>query len=133
LDDPFTVEFPEPLDWALLQSQLWIEVVNGDRVVGTIATANNERTWQFTPQGGWFAGTYRLAIGTVLEDLAGNSVERPFEVDLTAKPRASVPRVVYRSFEVVEPPPRQRGRRRREPRPLIGAGVPSWPSAALGR
>ena len=40
-------------------------------------------TWRFTPVSPWRTGTYRLVVGTELEDVAGNSVARPFEVDVT--------------------------------------------------
>jgi hypothetical protein len=41
-----------------------------------------ERRWQFAPGEPWHEGDYRLVIGADLEDVAGNSVARPFEVDV---------------------------------------------------
>ena len=38
--------------------------------------------WSFVPEKPWAAGRYSLVIDTTLEDLAGNSIGRPFEVDL---------------------------------------------------
>ena len=37
---------------------------------------------RITPQKPWVAGDYDIQINPRLEDLAGNSIERPFEVDL---------------------------------------------------
>jgi hypothetical protein len=127
--EPLVVDFPDPLDWALLQTQLRVEDANGRRVEGVIVTSNEERTWQFTPGVPWSAGAYRLAIGTVLEDLTGNNLQRPFEVDLTAKRPDNVPPVVYRAFEVIERQPRERGRRRKENRVI----TKNTPAAASSR
>ena len=56
----------------------------------------------------WKTGRYRLAVGSVLEDLAGNNLQRPFEVDLTQKPNDNSKQTptadtVYREFRVVGP------------------------------
>ena len=80
---PLVCGLGSPLDWALLHSDVRVETTAGRPVVGTIQTSNNESTWTFTPQSEWQPGRYRLAVGSVLEDLAGNSLERPFEVDVT--------------------------------------------------
>ena len=41
--------------------------------------------WRFTPDEPWAAGRFNLAAAVYLEDLAGNSLERPFEVDIFEK------------------------------------------------
>ena len=51
---------------------------------GIAELADDDRVWSFTPTRPWRAGRYRLAIGTILEDLAGNSVARPFELDINS-------------------------------------------------
>lgn len=79
---PLEVLFPESLDHALLMRQLWIENDRGEIVPGSIHTTDAETRWQFTPQAAWLAGTYCLQVDTTLEDLAGNSLGRPFEVDV---------------------------------------------------
>lgn len=77
-----TVRFPEPLDHGLLGRLLWVIDPAGKRVPGQIALGDHEKLWQFTPEQVWRAGAYKLVIDTTLEDLAGNSVGQPFEVDL---------------------------------------------------
>ena len=94
------VTFPEAYDWALLQSQLWVETAAGKRVPGRIEIGAGERDWSFAPVPAWRAGNYRLAAGSVLEDLAGNSLARPFEVDLQRVKPPAVGAVIYRSFTV---------------------------------
>jgi hypothetical protein len=37
------------------------------------------RVWSFVPESAWRPQPHRLAAGAALEDLAGNSLERPFE------------------------------------------------------
>ncbi len=76
------VEFPKPLDHALLQRMIWIIDASGKRLEGAIRVSRAETIWEFTPAKPWIAGNYRLAIDTALEDLAGNSIAKPFEVDI---------------------------------------------------
>ncbi|MDP6795587.1 MAG: Ig-like domain-containing protein [Verrucomicrobiota bacterium] len=83
---PLTLLFPEPLDQALLQRLVWVETTGQHAVEGRINIGDSERRWAFTPDRPWTAGSYRIVIGTALEDLAGNSVARPFEVDRIQHP-----------------------------------------------
>lgn len=78
--EPLVVEFPEPLDHALLGRLLRVER-GGEPVSGEIAIDRLEMRWRFTPRDAWRAGGYNLVVGKELEDLAGNSLARPFEVD----------------------------------------------------
>lgn len=77
---PLVVEFSEPLDHALLGRLLRVER-GGDPVAGEIAIDRQESRWRFAPRDAWRAGSYNLVAGKELEDLAGNSLARPFEVD----------------------------------------------------
>ncbi|HAB14487.1 MAG TPA: hypothetical protein DCE47_22615 [Planctomycetaceae bacterium] len=99
---PLVCGLGSPHDWALLRSDVRVETAAGRPVVGTIQTNDHESTWTFTPQSAWQPGRYRLAVGSVLEDLAGNSLERPFEVDVTdaksAEPTSAATR--YREFTI---------------------------------
>jgi hypothetical protein len=61
----------------------------GDAVVdGDVTVGEREMEWSIRPVTPWHSGAYQLAIEESLEDLAGNSVERPFEVYLPASPPA---------------------------------------------
>jgi hypothetical protein len=75
--ESFTVEFDRPLDWALLQHTFH---VNG--IEGTASIDRDETRWRFTPTRPFKPGHYELVIDMALEDLAGNRIGRPFDVDL---------------------------------------------------
>jgi hypothetical protein len=82
--EPLIVHFPEPLDRGLLDRLISVRRLTqgkGD-VPGNAAVSDGETIWRFTPKRPWRSGDYFLVIGTDLEDIAGNSVSRPFEVDL---------------------------------------------------
>ncbi|MCH8215153.1 MAG: hypothetical protein IH892_00135 [Planctomycetes bacterium] len=82
--EPLSVTFAESLDHALLSRLLTIRD-GADRLVpGEGRVTDLERGWQFTPAQPWRPGHYSLEADPVLEDLAGNSIGRPFEVDLKA-------------------------------------------------
>lgn len=83
------IDFEEPLDSALLERVLVVRAPNGDEVMGDVQISQNERRWRFKPLNPWQPGTYELVVATTLEDLAGNSIGRPFEVDVFR--RAPVP------------------------------------------
>ena len=76
------VTFPQPLDRALLDRALVVLDPKGARVAGRALIGEGSTRWGFTPAVEWTVGTYQLEIDTDLEDLAGNSVARAFEVDV---------------------------------------------------
>jgi hypothetical protein len=76
------VQFPRPLDSALLMRMLTIADSAGKEITGQITLAAEERCWQFRPDQAWAAGDYFLVADTALEDTAGNNIARPFEVDV---------------------------------------------------
>lgn len=88
--EPLAVRFGEPLDIALLERMVWIEDASGQRVAGKVTPAEHESVWKFTPQSPWRAGTYQLVADTRLEDLAGNSIGRAFEVDEFAPVKSKI-------------------------------------------
>jgi hypothetical protein len=82
--DPLVVHFGEPLDQAMLERVVRVVDAAGQPVSGAVAIAEQETQWRFTPQMPWVAGDYRLVADTTLEDLAGNSIGRAFDVDVFA-------------------------------------------------
>jgi len=94
--EPLVVEFPEPLDSAMLQRCL---AVPG--VAGRVAVGPGETRWSLTPAAAWREGAHELKVDADLEDRAGNSIARPFEVDVFQKiDPAVVPRILKLPFEV---------------------------------
>ena len=79
--ESLTLRFNEPLDWALLHTQLTVE-----NIAGKSAVTNSEREWRFTPNSPWKRGRHQLLVGWELEDLAGNNLKSLFEVDLKKAP-----------------------------------------------
>ncbi|HEY8506016.1 MAG TPA: hypothetical protein VIL46_15630 [Gemmataceae bacterium] len=95
------VRFPRPLDHALLHRFVRVIGPGGGPVAGAVAVSDAETAWHFLPQRPWAAGEYRLRIDTRLEDVAGNRIDMPFEVDVFRKvERAITTRTVERPFAV---------------------------------
>jgi hypothetical protein len=82
---PLKVTFPEPLDRALLGRVVGVAVAGGKGVAGAVVVGDDETSWSFTPDEPWTAGRFVLRADRALEDLAGNSIGRPFEVDVFKK------------------------------------------------
>jgi len=80
--DALVVTFPEPLDRALLERVIEVLDRSGEALEGEIAIGGGETRWSFTPGAPWRAGRHILRSATILEDMAGNSLGRPFEVDV---------------------------------------------------
>jgi len=81
--DPLMVTFDEPMDPSMLVSALKVKRANKE-ISGTVTVAANARRWLFTPTAEWERGTNILEIDPLLEDLAGNNLLGPFEVDREA-------------------------------------------------
>ena len=80
--EPLRVDFGESLDHALAL-RLIDAFGEGERVIaGEKRLQENERVWQLKPRAAWKPGRYRLAVQKTIEDLAGNNIDKPFEVDL---------------------------------------------------
>lgn len=98
---PLVVSFGEPLDHAMLQRVLWVLDKGGNGVAGNIVVSKQESQWSFQPDTAWVAGEYALRVDAALEDLAGNSIGRPFEVDVFEKvDRRPAQATVQLPFEV---------------------------------
>ena len=94
--DPLAVRFPVPLDYGLLQSALRV-TMGGEPLAGEIRVEQGETRWTFTPRAPWRPGEHQLVAAATLEDVAGNRIGRPFEVD------AADPRGVERARGAVVP------------------------------
>jgi hypothetical protein len=71
--------FPNPLDWALLLRTITVRSQDGVAINGQIVIDQNERRWSFTPNSAWVPGTYRVQVGSDLEDVCGNDIAGPFD------------------------------------------------------
>jgi len=76
------VLFPKPMDHALLGRLVWVEDAAGKRVAGKGAVEKGETSWTFSPTGAWNKGAYRLVADMRLEDVCGNNIRQPFEIDV---------------------------------------------------
>ena len=81
--DPLIVDVPHPLDAALALRALsvWKGLAE---VPGEARLERNETRFVFTPDGPWSAGHYDLRADPILEDIAGNRIGRPFDIDRRA-------------------------------------------------
>jgi hypothetical protein len=89
--EPLDVTFDRPLDQALLARCLHVVGPDGEPVRGHAVVGVGARSWQLEPFEAWRRGTYRLMVDPRLEDLAGNSLSRLFDRDLTCPDEAPRP------------------------------------------
>lgn len=79
-EQPLTVDFPHPLDAALALRAFAVR--RGQAEIGCRASLERDETrLRLTPKHGWRAGRYSLVADPVLEDIAGNRIGRPFDID----------------------------------------------------
>ena len=74
------VNFPATMNYPLLQRMLQVSGAQGS-LAGTVSIDRQETQWSFTPHDPWKTGDYRLVVDTAIEDLAGNHVGQPFDID----------------------------------------------------
>lgn len=99
-DAPLILRLPKPHDRALLGSMLSVVDADGKRVEGTVTVGGGERVVTFAPAKPWARGEYRLVIDARLEDVCGNRVGEPFEVDLFDPPEKRPATTTDRPFVV---------------------------------
>jgi len=79
---PLTITFSEPMDRALAERVIRVITDTGAPVEGKAGLEDQERRWNFVPSAPWKRGSYQILIEATIEDLAGNNIGKPFEVDL---------------------------------------------------
>lgn len=98
--DPLILEFGEPLDHAMLARVIGVTDAAGNAVVGAVTIDADEMRWRFVPERPWAVGAYKVIVDKSLEDVAGNSIAEPFEVDVFKKVERRAPAVSVLRFEV---------------------------------
>jgi len=96
-----SVTFDEPLDQAMLPLAMTLQsTMAGSKAIGFHCVAETDgRTANLVPATPLSPGSYTLRIDPMLEDLAGNNLLHPFEVDLRDAAPAPDP-VLERRFEI---------------------------------
>jgi hypothetical protein len=79
-DQPLVVDFPHPLDAALALRAFTVRRGQAETLCRA-SLDRNETRLTLTPEHGWRAGRYSLVADPVLEDIAGNRIGRPFDID----------------------------------------------------
>jgi hypothetical protein len=79
--EPLTIVFPKSMDYVLLQRMIGIFDAHAE-IPGKIAITHDETEWRFTPRDPWKPGTYHITADNTLEDISGNHLDRPFDVDV---------------------------------------------------
>jgi len=98
---PISLTFSKPLDEALAQRVIHVTTESGQQVEGKTSLQDEERHWTFVPDAPWPRGPHQLLIETTIEDLAGNNIGKPFEVDLLTDPPDSLTNQTVRlPFEI---------------------------------
>lgn len=92
---PLTVHFPEPLDRPLADRLLTV-TAGGESLPGEGAVSRDGRSWSFAPAAAWSNVPHSVEAGGELDDLAGNSLYRPFETTAGTAPRPTVDAPVFR-------------------------------------
>ncbi len=99
-DDPLVLEFSEPLDHPMLQRAIRVVDANGDSVAGKLNLSDHEKRWSFVPDGLWRRGEYSVLIDENLEDNAGNSIGRAFDIDVFNETESSTGQVFELKFQL---------------------------------
>jgi hypothetical protein len=76
--------FPKVLDHIGAEQFLKVVDANGDPLAGKVEVARDGRSWTFQPAAPWESGDYKIVVDKRLEDVAGNTPVRAFDVDADA-------------------------------------------------
>lgn len=82
-----TLTLAKSVDYRSLHTGLTVANGRGQVIAGTIAVGPDEKSWSFTPTQPWQAGPHSVHVSPDLEDVAGNTPARPFDMDLSTPAR----------------------------------------------
>jgi hypothetical protein len=79
---PLQIVFDRVMDSALVVHQLDVTNSEGKSVEGSGELSAEGTTWRFMPKAPWTPGSYRIVVGTVLEDVSGNRIGEALDHDV---------------------------------------------------
>ena len=97
---PLEINFTESLDFFLLQETIRIADEKANNIAGQVKIINKETGIQFIPNNKWQAGKYTLQVQSVLEDLAGNNLNKLFDRDIRVKKLNADKSIFEKIFEI---------------------------------
>jgi hypothetical protein len=89
------ISFGEALDHALLKHAIRIVDSGGAILNGTASIKDDQKTYLFTPVKPWSPGSYEILVEGRLEDLAGNNLNRLFDVDLNNTSNSRITKNIF--------------------------------------
>ena len=93
------INFNESLDHVLAERTISVTDASGNEVKGKLKVNDHGDIVYFSPDSEWKKGDHALQIESRLEDLAGNNLDRLFDVDLNQKQEP--PKNIHkRQFEI---------------------------------
>ncbi len=81
---PLMLDLQEPHDFILLSTGVRVFDNLGNEIPGTLHVDKNDSHVQFVPKNPWLESRYTISINPLLEDLAGNNLNRLFDEDISA-------------------------------------------------
>jgi hypothetical protein len=99
-NQPLQISFGESLDYFLVGETINILTEKNEIIPGQIKIGDKERMIAFTPQQQWKEGHYRLQVKAILEDLAGNNLNRPFDRDTKTQKQVFDKDIFEREFVI---------------------------------
>ena len=83
------IKFNESLDHVLAERTISVTDASGNEVKGKLNVNDHGDVLYFSPDSDWKTGGHSLQIESRLEDLAGNNLDRLFDVDINKKQEPS--------------------------------------------
>lgn len=87
--DRLRIQFGEPLDAVLAQESFLVTDSSGRVLPGNSVLLDKENELNFVPFTSWNTGTYHIVIDSILEDLAGNNLNRLFDTDIQNRTKSA--------------------------------------------
>jgi len=97
--EQLVIKFNEPLDHVLAERAISVTDAIGNEVKGKLKVNDRGDILYFSPDSEWKKGDHALRIESRLEDLAGNNLDRLFDVDLDQKQELQR-KIHKRQFEI---------------------------------
>ncbi|WP_339704667.1 Ig-like domain-containing protein [uncultured Kriegella sp.] len=87
---PLSLLFSEPMDAVLSSEAIVIYDGSGNRLPGDLEVVKGEKKILFTPKNNWKTESYKIIVEAILEDLAGNNLNRLFDENISVKSKNNI-------------------------------------------